>query len=129
DCISNPIKLVGLLCHELCHAALPSGTGHGRLFIQLGREMLLEGKPRSMQGGDAFQVLWARAVAKLGKFPGARISEAVRNRDRPNRARKLKVECDTCDITFRLSQCHWDSCGGTARCINANCIGYMQIAD
>lgn len=65
-------RVLDILLHELCHAALPSGTKHGKAFKELAlNKMGLEGKATATivtEGSELHKKL--KAIAKkLGKYP------------------------------------------------------------
>ena len=98
---TNTLSVLGTLVHELCHAALPDGTGHKKAFADLGRSMLLVGKPTQMTGGDDFAVFWADFIKKNGEYPQPKFLAA---RIEPKQTtRNLKFECDDCGMIFRTS--------------------------
>jgi hypothetical protein len=72
---SEPLEILAILGHELCHAALPLGTGHKKPFSDLAKKMGLEGKPTSCRATEG-SPLWAKleTMAKeLGPLPHSAI--------------------------------------------------------
>lgn len=118
------IEIISVLIHELCHAALPFEVKHKKPFIDLARKMMLEGKPTSTHGGDAFREIWEPKLGELGEYPGGVLNEKALVADKaPAQKAHLKLCCNNCDINFWITpkfikkvakmQCiDADNCGG-----------------
>jgi len=105
--------ILGVLAHELCHAALPDNTGHGKLFTQLGRSLGLEGKATTLGTGDGFKALFANAfVEKYGEYPAGAIATANRTKQK---TAMLKCECPQCGYVARTTR-KWIVEAGTPIC-------------
>ena len=115
----NSLEVLGILIHELCHAALPDGTGHRKAFSDLGKAMLLQGKPTAMaSGSEEFHDFWVEFIDKLGHYPQPRFVAGMTLKPKQS-TRMIKFECvDGCGMIFRtsakwaesVSQC--PCCGG-----------------
>src|SRR5208337_5255091 len=44
--IADPVEVLGVLVHELCHVVLPPDAGHGKLYREVAQKIGLEGKLR-----------------------------------------------------------------------------------
>lgn len=124
--MDDPMVIFGILCHELCHAALPAGTSHKRPFVDLGHRMLLEGQPKTLNAGEAFKEKWAKPLATLGPFPAqAMVSlvNAFTGGAKKEKKRKHKMVCTECSMTFRLAE-KWITPG--LQCPDRDCIGLME---
>lgn len=120
----EPMFILGILAHELCHACLPHDVKHKKEFVELGKSVLLEGKATEMGPGLEFESKYAEPVKSLGPFPGAMLSRiAGTGGGSGNKKRKLKVACDECGCTFRIAE-KWIT-EKNLRCIDADCPGGM----
>jgi hypothetical protein len=93
--------VTGTLVHELCHAALPLGTGHKGDFPKLAKKLHLEGKPTSTTVGVAFKSTFGALVESLGDYPHARLNVSSK---KTQGTRMLKACCAECGYTIRLTQ-------------------------
>ena len=108
---TDPVRVAGILVHELCHAALPHHVKHGPAFGRLARALGLEGPLTATREGEAFQNLWADVLARLGPIPAvARFTLPVASDFRVQRTPKAtNVSCPECGFTakVRLDQMAW----------------------
>ena len=103
---SDALEIAAVLTHELIHAALPEGEGHGKLFGKAARALGLTGKLTSTEGGPAWKA-WAEPIIKsLGAFPGAALGDGctAEGGKKKQGTRMLKVSCSDCGWSFRTSQ-------------------------
>lgn len=99
-------RIADVLVHELCHAALPWGTGHGKAFKLLATSLGLTGKMTATVAGPAFHE-WATPIIKeLGKFPGAALGGHLEGGKKKQTTRMIKLECDSCDWMCRTTAKH-----------------------
>jgi hypothetical protein len=108
---SEPMKVGGIVFHELTHAALPADAGHGELFKAAGRTLGLDGPMRhAMPNQWVNDHVLAPLVASLGPLPHAELFIArgatgiAADRPKPQKNRYLKAHCDTegCAFNVRL---------------------------
>lgn len=127
--MNDPMAIFGILCHELCHAALPDGTAHKKPFVELGHKMLLEGPAKYLNGGDEFKKRWEEPLRALGPIP-AKPMVAPHNSSRGGsgnpKKRKLKMTCGECGMTFRLAS-KWLT-EKPLQCPDRDCVGYLDHA-
>lgn len=102
----KPLRVLGILVHELCHAAVGLAAGHGKVFAKVARGMKLEGALTATTVGAEFEALTAPALARLGEYPHARLNTDKRQKQS---TRMLKCVC-TCGYTVRLTA-KWLSVG------------------
>ncbi len=104
---SKASRIADILTHELCHAALGSGFGHGKEFKHLATSLGLTGKMTATTAGPAWHE-WADPIIKeLGKFPGADLGEAtLEGGKKKQTTRMLKLVCDECDWSCRTTASH-----------------------
>ena len=106
---SNTARVADILTHELCHAALGSGFGHGKEFKHLATSLGLTGKMTATTAGPGWHA-WADPIIKqLGKLPGANLlgsGETLVGGKKKQTTRMLKLVCDFCDWTCRTTAVH-----------------------
>lgn len=74
---ADPIKVLDIMLHELCHAHLGVKVGHKAPFKKFVKELGLEGKPTATyaaQGTELYTKL-ERMAEKLGVYPHAPMSK------------------------------------------------------
>jgi hypothetical protein len=104
--IDDPVEAIGVLVHELCHAAT-DGDGHQGRFPAAAKALLLDGKPTATVVGDRFKSEFGALIDSLGQYPHARLNV----NDKPKQAtRLLKACCPDCGYTIRVTQ-KWASVG------------------
>jgi len=69
---TDPVRVAGILVHELCHAALPHEAKHGPEFRRLATALGLEGRMTATTEGARFRTIWGDLLAKLGPLPAGR---------------------------------------------------------
>jgi hypothetical protein len=100
---TDPVRVAGVMVHELCHAALPHTEKHGRRFGRLARALRLEGPLKATTEGEAFKTLWAGVLARLGPIPtAAKFTLPVASDFRVQKTPKAtNVSCPHCGFTAR----------------------------
>ena len=106
---ANPSQIADVLTHELIHAALPEGEGHGPAFGRVARALGLEGKLTSTTAGAKWHELHDPILAELAAFPGAELRGAVAGGKKTQTTRMVKVSCPECGWHFRTSQQNIDA--------------------
>lgn len=104
--------ILGVLAHELCHSALPFGTGHKKPFIALGHALGLEGKPTHLNTGPMFKALMIRFYKQHGDYPAGSLVNA-RTEKQPTAMRKC--ECSECGYIARTTL-KWIDAVGAPHC-------------
>lgn len=123
----NPFTIIDILTHELIHAGLPEGAGHGKLFRLAALKLGLQGPMRHASAGPLLREFLTVIAGKLGPLPHARLNFA---HGRPNRpglpdqegqegqegiidapdtrkpqsARMLKAQCPSSGYTCRVAR-------------------------
>ena len=109
---ADPVEVLGILVHELLHAALPISVGHGKLFKTAAVKLGLEGPMRQAGPGPLLRTRLAELATGLGSLPHARlaIDRGFDNRgpfDRPKkqgtRMRKAECSAEDCPYTLRIA--------------------------
>ena len=99
----EPLKVLAILVHELCHAACGIKQGHRRIFGALARALHLEGPLTSTVGGADFAAMVQPVIDGLGQYPHSRLDTSTRA---VQSTRMLKCVCPEvgCGYTVRISQ-------------------------
>jgi hypothetical protein len=104
--IAEPVEVLGILMHELCHSAT-LGDGHKGRFPSAIRSVWLEGKPTTTTVGQKFKENFASLLEELGAYPHAVLDA---RQHIPQSTRLLKAVCTDCDYTIRLTR-KWATLG------------------
>ena len=107
---TDPVRVAGILVHELCHAALPHAEKHGKRFRALATSLGLEGPMRATTEGEAFKTLWADVLGRLGPLPAARFVAGAAVDFRKQKTPKMtNVACRHCGFVakVRVDQLLW----------------------
>lgn len=67
--LKDPVQILGVIIHELCHAIDDCKSGHKGRFRKLATQMGLEGKMTATHPGDALVELLQPIVQTLGEYP------------------------------------------------------------
>lgn len=104
--LDEPVFILGVLAHELVHAALPSKSGHGPVFKKLALAIGLTGKMTATLPGEELDAKLEQIAAKLGLLPHARLNLTATSEDAPKKqgTRLLKAECCVCGYTVRVTK-------------------------
>jgi hypothetical protein len=105
--IDDPVEVLGILVHELVHAA--GLMGHKADFAKPARALGLEGKMTSTSIGDELRKSLKALARKLGPYPHKAIK--VSSLDKPQSTRMLKVECMECECVIRMTRKWLDTAG------------------
>lgn len=103
--IEHAETVLDILTHEIVHAAVPSGSGHGKVFKKCALAVGLEGKMTATVAGDQLRSTLAHIAAELGPLPHSKLNFAGAAEDKPKKqgTRMLKAMCD-CGYTIRLTR-------------------------
>src|SRR3984957_12521315 len=109
---ADPLQILGILAHELIHAALPDAK-HGKEFRDAALRIGLEGQMRRALPGPVLRERLNKLAEALGPLPRARLNfdqvtllgTAVADRPKKQTTRMLKAECvgSGCGYTARLA--------------------------
>jgi len=121
---ADPLPILGILAHELVHAALPDAK-HGKDFRDAALRIGLEGAMRRALPGPVLSERLNRLAEALGPVPRARLNfdrvtlggMAVADRPKKQTTRMLKSECVAagCGYTVRVAA-RWISDVGAPHC-------------
>lgn len=100
--VSDPLIVLGVLAHELVHAAVGVKHGHKRPFIKACDTLGLTGKPTQAMPGPKLAA-WIKDVLlpKLGPYPHAILSDSARKKQT---TRMVKLVCLETGYTVRTSR-------------------------
>ena len=107
--LDEPVTVLGVLVHELVHAAIGCEHGHKAPFKRAAVAMGLEGKMTATVAGPALTVTLTALAAALGEFPHAKLTPGAA--DKKQTTRMLRVRCEPCDYLCRLTRKMLDSLG------------------
>jgi hypothetical protein len=100
---TDPVRVAGILVHELCHAAFPHSERHGKNFGRLARALGLEGPLRATTEGEAFKKLWATVLERLGPLPAAKFTAGHAADFRVQKTPKMtNVACPECGFVAKV---------------------------
>jgi len=118
---ADPAEVLGILAHELVHAALPPEAKHGKVFREAALKIGLEGPMRNAMPGPVLKERLNELAAALGPFPHARLNfdrvtlsgGAVADRPKKQGTRMLKAACadHSCGYTVRVAARWITECG------------------
>lgn len=98
--LDNPAEVVAVLAHELVHVFAGNACGHKGEFARIARAIGLVGPLTATYAGSDLQSKIDSITAALGLYPHARIDPNARKKQG---TRLLKLECDACGWTARVS--------------------------
>jgi hypothetical protein len=67
--LENPVRILDVIIHEVCHHVVGVKEKHGRKFIKLIRALGLDGKPTATFAGPELKEKLVRIADKLGPYP------------------------------------------------------------
>ncbi len=88
------IKMLGVLVHELIHAADDCESGHKGAFAKMAKAIGLTGKMTATTVGEELAGRLGYILAELGPYPHAALNPFQMEQQRPKQTtRMLKLEC------------------------------------
>ncbi len=97
--LTDPVRILDVLLHELVHAAVGSGHGHRGLFVTVARSCGLLGKPTATYAGPALEQRLNELSRSLGPLPHAHLTVAAS----PKQTTRLRLwEC-ACHVKVRVA--------------------------
>ena len=97
---SDTNRVCDILAHELIHACYPL-AGHKGEFRKCAKDIKLSGKMTATVASDELNT-WidSNIKSKLGKYPHAEVCDSKKKQS----TRLIKVACDSCGYTVRISR-------------------------
>lgn len=104
--LSDGVEVGGVVVHELVHAAVGVGHGHGPEFKRPAVALGLEGRMTSTTVGTALRIDLERTIERLGPYPHASLTPAagVTSTGPKQTTRMVKCECPECGYLVRTTQ-------------------------
>ena len=92
----DAVEVLGVLLHELIHAALPEAK-HGKEFKDASTKLGLVGKAQSNTPGDQLKVELAKLVQQLGPYPHIQMRDSmlVKKVKEPGEKRLVRLVCSS----------------------------------
>ena len=113
--VDDSRQAIGVLLHEMVHAAVGCGFGHGPVFRKCALGIGLTGKmtatTESQQLVDDFIT---PVIKELGGYPHARLDYSKRKKQG---TRMVKIQCMNCGIILRASRTVADQCHTCPACL------------
>lgn len=103
---ADPVKVLGILTHEMVHAYDDCESKHGGVFKKIATKIGLEGKMKSAFPGPVLLVEMTRIAAALGPYPHRAMSLELK--EKKQKTYMLKCTCAACDFLFRTTQAQID---------------------
>lgn len=110
------IEVAGILLHELCHAALPAGTKHGKPFKELATELGLEGRMTATTVGQKAKELLEPLIEQLGSYPHSEMARSLGGRGTTEQARLVTVRCECCGFRALMERTDYVDNGYRLQC-------------
>jgi len=108
--LTEGARILDVLAHELTHATVGTGAGHGKPFKQCALKIGLHGPMRSTTASAEFAA-WAQELFKrIGPYPAGFLTDTPKQG-----TRMLKCECSTCGYTVRITR-KWLTLAGPPIC-------------
>jgi hypothetical protein len=98
--LDKPSDVIAVLAHELVHVFAGIQCGHKGEFKRIARAIGLVGALTATVAGAEMQAKIDEIVTALGEYPHGKIDPNMRKKQG---TRLLKLECDSCGWTARLS--------------------------
>jgi hypothetical protein len=107
--IENPVRVLDILVHELCHAYLDCKDGHKGAFRKLALAVGLQGKMTATEASPKLVEKLEAVIAKIGPFPHAGLNcDKVKTKKQTTRL--LKAQCPACGYVIRVTR-QWADTG------------------
>ena len=90
--LEDPVRVVGVLIHELIHAQLPTDAGHGKEFREIALKVGLCGKMTATQETPELQEKIKGWVKIVGDYPHSSFDHPAKERKKQT-TRMVKVAC------------------------------------
>lgn len=94
----DPMRVAGVLAHEMVHAAVGVAAGHRGPFRKLALDIGLEGPMTATTEGEAFKQAAQPMLDAIGDYPHAKLDATKRKKQG---TRMIKASCTACGYTVR----------------------------
>jgi hypothetical protein len=115
----EPMRVAGVLAHEMVHAAVGVAAGHRGPFRKLALAIGLEAPMTATTEGEAFKQAVQPMLDAIGNYPHAKLDATKR---RKQSTRMIKASCTACGYTVRTTA-KWIGIA-TPTCPDVDCYDY-----
>lgn len=122
--LTNSVDILGVLAHELIHAAVGTKAKHGKAFKHLAVALGLTGKMTATKVGDELRATFQAWIEEHGEYPAGGLNLSERKKQT---TRMLKCECSQCGYTIRTAS-KWLAEYGPPLCPNPEHEGHAMTA-
>lgn len=112
--VDDSLQAAHTLVHELVHAGIGVGKGHGSEFKKVAVAIGLTGPMRATTAGEELEERLNTLIGDLGFYPHASLSVLSNGRKKQG-TRLIKVVCPTCGYTVRTTAKWLET--GTPTCV------------
>ena len=112
--MTDEVRVLGILLHEMVHAALGTAVGHRKPFKDLATALGMEGKMTATTESDELVGKLKVLLGELGTYPHPGLDDVLKNRKKPG-SRLIKVMCHSCGCIIRMTRT-WIENVGTPIC-------------
>jgi len=114
--LADPMRVAGVLAHELVHASVGLTVKHGKEFKAVATAIGLEGKMTATTEGDAFKLAVQPILDAVGPLPHAVLRfGGLTSGPKKQVARMIKCKCVTCGYVARTTR-SWIETVGPPHC-------------
>lgn len=101
--LSEAARVCDVVIHELVHAALPEGSGHGAKFRRLALKLGLVGKMTATIAGEKLRA-WLDNIIPvyLGSYPHSKVISFDTGKKQTTRL--IKLQCPACEMIIRATR-------------------------
>lgn len=98
--LAEPVKVAGVIVHEMAHVATGVAAAHGAGFVKVCRHVgLTKGKPTSAMPGEKLEDKLRELTSKVGAYPHAAMNPVVNRVKKASSVTVLVCQCQ-CRITM-----------------------------
>lgn len=101
--IDDSAEVLGVLVHELVHAAVGNKHGHGPVFKRCALALGLTGNMRATEVGPRLNKELKKIIRQSGKYPHAKLNLKLAPIKKQT-TRMIKMECPDCGYIARASR-------------------------
>ena len=108
--IKEPIRVLAVIVHELCHAVAGTKAAHKKPFIDVMKAVGMVKKWTECNPGEELAEKLKQIGMKLGPYPHA--SLMIKTKEGKQTTRLIKVQCPECEYIARVTRKWLDEVGG-----------------
>lgn len=103
--LDDGLEVLGVLTHEMVHAAVGNNHHHGPVFRKCATKVGLVGKMTATTSGPELAKCLEKTLGELGPYPHAKLNLAE-NPVKKQGTRMIKMECGRCGYVARTTMKH-----------------------